>query len=145
MAKLRILDHRRLVFPIETAVDAVLELDAQRGGSLARARIHEARIAAGAEADRGLVIVSAAPGVPGLAEQRFSLAAVAAAIINYCSQARIPVPRGGTRSIEIVPEGFALGIQLSIEVRRRHGPVPHASASVPAATGEGDSPAGAAG
>ncbi len=39
MAKLLIYESRRLVLPLETAVDAVLELDRERGGRLTLASL----------------------------------------------------------------------------------------------------------
>ena len=122
MPKLQIHEVRRLIFPLETAVDAVLELDQEHGGALARAVLTEARIEAGA--DGGLVLAVRRSSFDPIERRRYSLPAVAAAVIHYCSKIRIPLPRHGTKSMEIVPEGFALTIQASAEVLRRHGAVP---------------------
>lgn len=79
MAKLLIYESRRLVLPLETVVDAVLELDRERGGRLTLASLVDACIETGQS--------------PGLL-----LAA-----------------------LEIVPEGFALMLEGTIELPRRHG------------------------
>jgi hypothetical protein len=122
MPKVQIHEVRRLIFPLETAVDAVLELDREHGGALARALLTEARIEPGA--DGGLVLAVRRAGFDSIDRRRYSLSAVAAAVIHYCGKIRIPLPRHGTKSMEIVPEGFALTIQASAEVLRRHGPLP---------------------
>ena len=44
MAKVRIQEFRKLLLPIETVVDAVLELDRSHGGALAMGRLEEARV-----------------------------------------------------------------------------------------------------
>jgi hypothetical protein len=122
MPKVQVHEVRRLIFPLETAVDAVLELDQEHGGALARAVLTEARIEAGA--DGGLVLAVRRVGIDPVERRRYSLSAVAAAVIHYCGKIRIPLPRHGTKTMEIVPEGFALTIQASAEVLRRHGPLP---------------------
>jgi hypothetical protein len=122
MPKVQIHEVRRLIFPLETAVDAVLELDREHGGALALAPLTEARIEPGA--DGALVLAVRRAGGDSIDRRRYSLSAVAAAVIHYCSKIRIPLPRHGTKSMEIVPEGFALTIQASAEVLRRHGPLP---------------------
>jgi hypothetical protein len=126
MPKVQIHEFRRLIFPLETAVDAVLELDREHGGSLSRVTLTEARIEPGA--DGGLVLAVRRSGLDSLDEHRYSLSAIAAAVIHYCWKTRIPLPRQGAKSMEIVPEGFALTIQSSTEVLRRHGPLPASAA-----------------
>jgi hypothetical protein len=122
MPKVQVHEVRRLIFPLETAVDAVLELDQEHGGALARGMLTEARIEAGA--DGGLVLAVRHAGLDSIDRRRYSLSAVAAAVIHYCGKIRIPLPRHGTKTMEIVPEGFALTIQASAEVLARHGPLP---------------------
>ena len=57
-------------------------------------------------------------------QKHYTLPAVAAAAIHYCFRARIPLPRQGTKSIEVVAEGFQLTIQHTTEVLRLHGELP---------------------
>jgi len=80
-------------------------------------------------------------------QRRFSLPAVAAAVIHYCWKSRIPIMRSASKTIEIVPEGFALVLQATVEVPRRHGAIAnHAPADAGALEEEAPgSEAGAAG
>lgn len=119
MPKLLIFETRRLVLPLETVVDAVLELDRERGGRLSVASITDARIEAGE--NPGLVLRVLHPDAVAAEQRRYSLPAIAAAVIHYCWKTKIPLPRNWTKSIEIVPEGFALALQGTVEIQRRHG------------------------
>ena len=119
MPKVLIYESRRLVLPLETTVDALLELDRERGGRLSLAAITDARIEAGE--DPGLILTLAQPDAVSREQRRFSLPAIAAAAIHYCWKNKIPIPRKVTKSIEVVPEGFALLLHGTVEVQRRHG------------------------
>jgi hypothetical protein len=119
VSKLLIYESRRLVLPIETVVDAVVELDREHGGRLALATLAEARIETGAQP--GLLLEVLHADSVEAEQRRFSLPAIAAAVIHYCWKCRIPVPRNATKTIEIVPEGFALMLQATLGVPRRHG------------------------
>jgi hypothetical protein len=117
--KLLIFETRRLVLPLETVVDAILELDRERGGRLSLSSITDARIEAGE--NPALVLETLHPDALSPERRRYSLPAIAAAVIHYCWKTRIPLPRNWTKSIEIVPEGFALSLQGTVEIQRRHG------------------------
>ncbi len=134
MAKVPIHEVRRIVLPVETAVDAVLELDREHGGRLSLATLISARIES--EPEPGLSIQLRRPGSLTIETRRFSLSAIAAAFINYCWKSRIPLPRHGTKRIDIVPEGFvpegfAITIEGSVEVVRRHGALPRRESMPP--------------
>jgi hypothetical protein len=116
--KLLIYETRRLVLPLETVVDAVLELDRERGGRLSLATITDARIEAGESP--GLLLEALHPDTVSPERRRYSLPAIAAAVIHYCWKTKVPLPRNWTKSIEIVPEGFALALQGTVEIQRRH-------------------------
>lgn len=122
MAKVSIHETRRLVLPVETVVDAVLQLDRDRSGELVRATLISANVEPGAEG--GLVLSLRLAGQTESVERRFALPMIAAAIINYCWQARIPLPRNGAKKLEIVPEGFAFTIESKLQLPRRHDTVP---------------------
>ncbi len=127
MAKVRIQELRKLMFPIETVVDAVLELDRSHGGTLAIGKMMEARMETGTEAGLTLVVMQGSGSAAAAVQKHYTLPAIAAAAIHYCFRARIPLPRQGTKSIEVVPDGFQLNIHTVTEVLRLHGEVPQVS------------------
>ncbi|HUN25320.1 MAG TPA: hypothetical protein VMU67_03360 [Steroidobacteraceae bacterium] len=132
MAKLPLHEFRRLTLPIETAVDVVLELDSEQGGSLAHGTLVEAQIET--EPEAGLVVVARRRGSETPERRKFTLPAIAAALIRYCWKCRIPLPRAGSKRIDITPEGFVFTIEGTVEVVRRHGALPQprpAIAAVP--------------
>jgi hypothetical protein len=146
MAKVRVQEIRRLVLPIETVVDAVLELDRSHGGTLAIGKLMEARVETGTASGLTLVVIQGSGSAAAAVQKHYTLPAVAAAVIHYCFRARIPLPRQATKSIEIVPEGFQLTIQCTTEVLRLHGEVPQVSqVEVSGRAGDGAEPVAATG
>jgi hypothetical protein len=127
MAKVRVQELRKLTLPIETVVDAVLELDRSHGGTLAIGKLMEARIETGAAPGLTLVVIQGSGSAAAAVQKHYTLPAVAAAVIHYCFRARIPLPRQATKSIEIVGEAFQLTIQTNTEVLRLHGELPQVS------------------
>ncbi|HEY4211743.1 MAG TPA: hypothetical protein VGM84_09705 [Steroidobacteraceae bacterium] len=122
MATLTISESRRLVIPLETAVDAVLQLDWEHGGRLADLTLTEVRVEAG---DPPALLLSVQrPDVPSPEIRKFSLPAVAAAIISLCRKNKIPLPHSWPKKLEIVPEGFALSLEGTVQFLRHHGPLP---------------------
>jgi hypothetical protein len=132
-----------VVLPLETVVDAVLELDRERGGRLSLASIQDARIETGE--DPGLVLAALHPDTVSAELRRFSLPAVAAAVIHYCWKNKVPLPRNVAKSIEVVPEGFALMLQGSFEFPRRHAGFSTQAPADTTASADGAAAAGAAG
>ena len=127
MAKVRIQEFRKLTLPIETVVDAVLELDRSHGGTLAIGKLMEARVETGTQSGLTLVVIQGSGSAAVATQKHYTLPAIAAAVIHYCFRARIPLPRQATKSIEVVPEGFELTIQTVTEVLRLHGELPQVS------------------
>jgi hypothetical protein len=127
MAKVRVHELRKLTLPIETVVDAVLELDRSHGGTLAIGKLMEARIETGTAPGLTLVVIQGSGSAAAAVQKHYTLPAVAAAVIHYCFRARIPLPRQATKSIEIVGDGFQLTIQTVTEVLRLHGELPQVS------------------
>jgi CO/xanthine dehydrogenase FAD-binding subunit len=145
MAKVRVQEVRKLMLPIETVVDAVLELDRSHGGTLAIGKLMEARVETGAEPGLTLVVIQGSGNAAAAVQKHYTLPGVAAAVIHYCFRARIPLPRASTKSIEIVADGFQLTIHTVTEVLRLHGELPQVSQVEVAAKGEGPEPVAAAG
>jgi predicted aconitase with swiveling domain len=139
MAKVRILEVRKLLFSIETVVDAVLELDRSHGGTLAIGKVMEVRVETGSAPGLTLVVMQGSGGSAAAIQKHYTLPAVAAAAIHYCFRVRIPLPRQGAKSIEVVADGFQLTINTTTEVLRLHGDVPEVSqVAVGAAPAEGE-------
>jgi hypothetical protein len=138
--KLLIFETRRLVLPLETVVDAILELDRERGGHLTLSSIRDARIEEGESP--ALVLETLHADALSPERRSYSLPAIAAAVIHYCWKSKVPLPRNWTKSIEIVPEGFALSLQGTVEMQRRHGGFStHAPAGAYDSAQEADAPA----
>jgi len=129
MAKVPVHELRKLILPLETAVDAVLELDIEQGGSLSFGVIVEAQI--DSEPEPGLTLAVQRRGSESVERRKFTLPVLAAAFIRYCWKCRIPLPRHGSKRIEIAPEGFVFTIEGSVEVIRRHGPLPQGQGGSP--------------
>lgn len=145
MPKVLIYESRRLILPLETVVDAVLGLDRERGGRLWTATITDARIQTGDSA--GLILEARQPDAVATEQRVYPLAAVAAAVIHYCWMNKVPLPRNATKSIDIVPEGFALSLQGTVEIQRRHdgfSTSAHSGAAPPGAAAGDSTPAAAA-
>jgi hypothetical protein len=121
MATIHIRESRRIVLPLEAAVDAVLQLDWEHGGWLAEAPMTEARVEAG-ESPRLVLCFKRADSLEPETRE-YSLPAVAAAIVHLCVKARIPLPRWQKR-IAVVPEGFELILEGTVEISRHYGPLP---------------------
>jgi hypothetical protein len=129
MAKVPVHELRKLTLPLETAVDAVLELDSEQGGSLAFGAIVEAQIES--DPEPGLVIAVQRRGSEATERRKFTLPILAAAFIRYCWKCRIPLPRHGSKRIEVGSDAFIFTIEGSVEVIRRHGQLPQRSAGAP--------------
>jgi hypothetical protein len=127
MAKVRIQEVCKLLFSIETVVDAVLELDRSHGGTLANGKLMEVRVESGSAPGLTLVVMQGSGGSAAAIQKHYTLPAVAAAAIHYCFRVRIPLPRQATKSIEVVPDGFQLTISTTTETLRLHGDVPEVS------------------
>lgn len=118
MTTLSIYETRRLVLPIETVVEAVLQFDRDSGGTLFQGTILDATIET--EPSPRLLLEVRRRSSQRIEHRMFTLPAIAAAIINQCRQARIPLPRSGKKLLEVVPEGFAFCIETTINMPRWH-------------------------
>ncbi len=149
MARVPVHEVRKLMLPLATAVDAVLELDCEQGGALAFGAIVSAKIET--DPEPGLMVVVQRRGTESTDSRKFELPMLAAAFIRYCWKCRIPLPRYGAKKIEIGPDGFIFTIEGTVEVVRRHGALPQrealrstAASTAPAAAAEASEPADAA-
>ncbi len=90
MTNLLMHDSRRLVLPLDTTVDALIEFDRAHRRWPERVTLHGARLG-----PSGVVISVRQSGQEAPIERTYSLAIVAAAIIHYCAKMRVPVPKNG--------------------------------------------------
>ena len=126
MTTLLMHESRRMLIPLELAVDAVLQLDWDNGGWLAEARLTEVRVETG---DQPALVLSVQREDATLPETRsYTLSAIAAAIIHLCRKSKIPLPREWGKRIEIVPEGFEFKLEGTVKIPRRYGALPDAAA-----------------
>jgi hypothetical protein len=123
MATFSIQETRRLTLPIEAVVEAVLQFDRDSGGTLSHGTIVDATIES--DPSPSLALTMQSRKSQSIEHRTFNLAAIAAAIIHYCRQARIPLPRGGKKTLEVVPEGLAFCIQATINMPSWHSTWQH--------------------
>jgi hypothetical protein len=124
MANVSIHEVRQLVFSIETVVDAVLELDRSHGGALSISELVEVHVDGGEVPGLRLQVTRGSGASATSVETHYTPTAIAAAVMSYCFRARIPLPRQGTKRIDMVPDGFQLTITSTVEVLRLHGELP---------------------
>jgi hypothetical protein len=122
-------ETRRMLIPLELAVDALLQLDWDNGGWLAEARLTEVRVDTGEQPALVLSVQRDDATRPEI--RSYTLPAIAAAIIHLCRKSKIPLPRDWEKRIEIVPEGFEFKLEGAVKVPRRYGGLPDKSAAAP--------------
>ncbi len=137
MANTLIHESRRFLLPLDTVVDALIELDVKHGRWPAGAQLLEVLPVDGdEESARGVVMSIRVPGKTEVAQRTYLLPIIAAAIVNYCLAMRVPMPRSATKTIQIVPEGIALQLENTLMLQRRHVQPPP-SRGVTAQSGRG--------
>jgi hypothetical protein len=115
MSGLTIKESRRLVLPLDTVLEALLDLDRRANGPLSRADILEAKwVVEGAEG--GIEIAVRAEGDDAVEWQRFGFPRIGAAIIAYCRAKHIPLPYSGVKSLELTGEGIAFIIENTVSL-----------------------------
>jgi hypothetical protein len=121
MANTLIHENRRLRFPLDTLVDALIELEDKQGHWPSKATVVGATIDHETTTDNDRVILSIhRPDSDKVTERRYSLAMIAAAIVNYCVTLRVPLPRNSTKSIQVLPDGVALVLENTLILQCRH-------------------------
>ncbi|HTX05535.1 MAG TPA: hypothetical protein VMD06_06880 [Steroidobacteraceae bacterium] len=121
MANTLIHETRRLQFPLDTLVDALIELEDKQGHWPARATVVGASIDHSTTTDVDRVILSIhRPESGQVIERRYSLPMIAAAIVNYCLTLRVPMPRNSTKSIEVLPDSVVLLLENTVMLQSRH-------------------------
>jgi len=118
MSGLTIKETRRLVLPLDTVLEALLDLERRSNGPLSRADILEAKwVVAGTEG--GIEIALRAEGDDAIEWQRFDFPRIGAAIIAYCRAKHIPLPYSGVKSLELTGEGIAFNIENTVSLAEK--------------------------
>lgn len=121
MANTLIHETRRLQFPLDTLVDALIELEDKQGHWPPKATVVGASIDQSATTDNDRVILSIhRPESGKVIERRYSLPMIAAAIVNYCVTLRVPMPRNSTKTLQVLSDGVALVLENTVILQSRH-------------------------
>ncbi len=120
MANTLIHETRRLQFPLDTLVDALIELEDKQGHWASKATVVGASIDHSEDGEASVVLSVHRPDGAQIGERRYSLPVVAAAIVNYCLTMRVPIPRNSTKSIQVLPDGVALLLENTVMLQSRH-------------------------
>jgi hypothetical protein len=113
-------ETRRLQFPLDTLVDALIELEVKQGHWPAKATVVGATIDNSGEGDATIVLSIHRLEGGDVSERRYSLPLVAAAIVNYCVTMRVPIPRNSSKTIQVLPDGVALMLENTVILNSRH-------------------------
>ncbi|HVC31653.1 MAG TPA: hypothetical protein VND24_10735 [Steroidobacteraceae bacterium] len=121
MANTLIHESRRLQFPLETLVDAVIELEDKQGRWPSKATVVGASINNPGDGQPGFVLSIHRPESGQVIERRYSWPSVAAAIVNYCVKMRVPMPRNSSKSIQVLEDRVVLVLENTVILKSRHG------------------------
>ncbi|HVS77416.1 MAG TPA: hypothetical protein VHE11_10815 [Steroidobacteraceae bacterium] len=138
MANTLIHETRRLQFPLDTLVDAIIELEDKQGHWPSRATVVGASIDNSGENDAGVVLSIHRPERGEVIERRYSLSMVAAAMVNYCVTMRVPMPRNSTKTLQVLGDGIVLVLENTVMLQSRHeelSTLPAGSVAPPASAG----------
>ena len=120
MANTLIHENRRLQFPLDTLVDALIELEDKQGHWPSKATVVGASIDNSGGDDACVVLSVHRPDSGEVSERRYSLSMLAAAMVNYCVTMRVPIPRNSTKTIQILADGVALMLENTVILQSRH-------------------------
>jgi hypothetical protein len=113
-------ESRRLQFPLDTLVDALIELENKQGHWPPKATVVGASIDNSGEADANVILSIHRAEGGEVIERRYSLSKLAAAMVNYCLAMRVPIPRNSTKSIQLLRDGVALVLENTVMLQSRH-------------------------
>jgi len=113
-------ENRRLQFPLDTLVDALIELEDKQGHWPSKATVVGASIDNSGDDEAAVVLSIHRPEGGAVFERRYSLSLVAAAIVNYCVTMRVPIPRNSTKTIQVATDGVVLVLENTVMLQSRH-------------------------
>ncbi len=120
-------ESRRLVLPLETMVDALVEFDHVHRRWPQHATLEGARL----DESNGIVLSLKRSGQDASIERTYSLAIIAAAIIHYCAKMRVPIPRNASKSVAITPSGVTMTLEGTLFLQQQHLALPEGYAASP--------------
>ena len=120
MANNLIHESRRLQFPLDTLVDALIELENKQGQWPPRATVVGASIDNSDTNDVGVILSIHRAEGGEVIERRYSPSKLAAAMVNYCLTMRVPIPRNSTKSIQFLGDGVTLLLENTVILQTRH-------------------------
>jgi len=116
---LAITETRRLVFARETLLDAILYGERAAAGWLSRAAVHGIAMRSGGDGVT-VVVTAERDGRRDLVEVEFGPAQIAAAMIRYCRELRIPLPRSAQKVLELQGDGICLTFTVRLSTAPLH-------------------------
>jgi hypothetical protein len=120
VANTLIYETRRLQFPLDTLVDALIELEDKQGHWPASATVVGAAIEDLGGGNATVVLSIHWPESGRVGERRYTSPMIAAAIVNYCVTMRVPMPRNSSKSLHVVEDGIALVLENTVILQNRH-------------------------
>lgn len=120
MANTLIHETRRLQFPLDTLVDALIELEDKQGRWPSKATVVGATLNNPGDGQPGAVLSIHRPESGQVVERRYSWPSVAAAIVNYCVKMRVPMPRNSSKSIQVLEDRVVLVLENTVILKSRH-------------------------
>lgn len=142
-----IYETRRLQFPLDTLVDALIALEVKQGHWPPKAAAVGAAIDDLGGGNAVAVLSIHRPESDQVSERRYSSPMIAAAMVNYCVTMRVPIPRNSSKSIQVLADGVALVLENTVILQSRHAELstlPAGSVAPPVSPIEGGAPAAAA-
>ena len=139
MANNLIHETRRLQFPLDTLVDALIELENKQGQWPPKATVVGASIDNSGTSEAGVILSIHRAEGGETTERRYSPSKLAAAMVNYCLTMRVPIPRNSTKSIQFLGDGVTLLLENTVILQTRHealSTLPAGSVKPPAAPPE---------
>jgi len=118
MSAVTIKETRHLVFNLQTVLDAVVQSERRTHGPLSRGDVVQAELVHGTR-DDGLDVAVRSPEDRVIEWRHYGESELAAALIGYCRDKRIPLPYAGEKSLAITRQGAAFSIQNTVNVDPR--------------------------
>jgi len=109
-------ESRQLVLPLQTVLGAVVQFERRAHGTWPRGHVVQAEFVRGSTPDAGLDVAVLTPDERVIEWRHFSIRELAAAIIDFCRSARIPLPYAGDKSLTITDQGAAFIIETMVDV-----------------------------